>query len=275
MYWYQAVKIKYTVLSAAEKKAADFVLAADEEELSIMTLRQGAAAAGVGQQTLVRFLQKCGFVSWKNFQHRVCSGKEIKWNVGHEANYKLDAVPAFAVQNAVKVLSEMAYSIDKESFRQMIKALRGARMIDIYGVECSVGSAVDLAGKLLYLGMNCRTYTDMFFQKVSAEYLSDKDVAIGISQSGQSRVTIEALKRAKGSGALTIAVTSNSNSRITEYGDMVFVLPTMYPDAAWLNSRVAQTVFNDMIYQGLLLKDGCYKDNIVKSSKSVAEDIIY
>lgn len=275
MYWYQAVKIAFAALSAAEQKAAAYLLSVnDNTVLSALTLRECAENAGVGQQTVVRCLQKCGFASWKEFLRQVCSVQNMNCSEYIAGSLKLDNVPACAVQNAVQALSELACSINLEDFKKLLRVLRSARMIDIYGVECSVGSAVDLAGKLLYLGMNCRTYTDMFFQKVSAEYLSSRDVAIGISQSGQSKVTVEALKRAKANGAFTVAVTCSKKSRLAEYGDLVFVLPDLYAESSWINSRVVHTVFNDMVYQGLLVKDGSYKINIEKSGNSVADDII-
>lgn len=276
MYWYQSVKIAYAALSVTEKKVADYLLAAsDSEKLPLLTLRSCAEHVSVGQQTVVRCLQKCGFASWKEFLRHVCSAQNMHCSDYIAGNLKLDNVPARSVQHAVQALSELAYNISLEDFKKLLRALRNARMIDIYGVECSVGSAVDLAGKLLYLGMNCRTYTDMFFQKVSAEYLSGRDVAIGISQSGQSKVTVEALKRAKVNGAFTVAVTCSRNSRLTEYSDLVFVLPSIYAEAEWINSRVVQAAFNDMIYQGLLVRDEQYKVNIEKSGNSVADDVIY
>lgn len=274
MKWINSIKLNYKKLSPAEKKAADFILNEyTKQDLSLLTLRQCALKSGVGQQTIIRCLEKCGFSSWKHFGRCIC-GEQSIMQEDAENKLRLDMVPSCTAKKAMQVLTDLTYNIDMNDFKSLIKALRSARMIDIYGVECSVGSAIDLAGKLLYLGMNCRTYTDVFFQKVSAEYLSYRDVAIGISQSGQSRVTVEALLSAKASGAFTVAVTDNRNSKITEGADLVFVLPNINQETGWMNSRVGQIVFNDMIYQALLLKDEGYKENVVKSSKSVLNDIL-
>lgn len=276
MNWVQALKVNYKSLSTAEKQAADYLLAqAGEKELAKYTLRQCAAAAGAGQQTIVRCLHKCGFGSWKEFLRCVCAGGSVQVQTSEQAGkVSIDNIPAAVAAHAVNILADLAYGINQDDFRAVIKCLRSARMIDIYGVECSVGSAVDLAGKLLYLGMNCRTYTDMFFQKVSAEHLSSRDVAIGISQSGQSRVTVEALRSAKAGGAVTVAITGNGNSTLTEYADYIFVLPDLHPGAGWVNSRVAQVVFNDMLYQALLLKDEGCRENIRNAGKIFQHDII-
>lgn len=276
MNWVQALKVNYKSLSAAEKQAADFLLGqAEEKELAAYTLRQCAAAAGAGQQTIVRCLHKCGFGSWKEFLRCVCAGDSAQVQPPEQTGkMSIDSVPAAVVSHAVNILAALAHGIAQDDFHAVIKCLRRARMIDIYGVECSVGSAVDLAGKLLYLGMNCRTYTDMFFQKVSAEHLSARDVAIGISQSGKSRVTVEALRSAKAGGAVTVAITGNGNSALTAYADYIFVLPDLHPGAGWVNSRVAQVVFNDMLYQALLLKDEGCRENIRNAGKIFQHDII-
>lgn len=275
MNWKQALKVNYKNLSAAEAAVADFLIGQEAEALAQYTLRHCAAKAQAGQQTVVRALHKCGFASWKEFLRCVCADSSVQISAPLPGvREKLDNIPSLVAGRAVNILADLAQGIDRDSFRAVIKCLRSARLIDIYGVECSVGSAVDLSGKLLYLGMNCRTYTDMFFQKVSAEHLSCRDVAIGISQSGKSRVTVEALRSARSSGAVTVAVTGDATAVITAYADYVFVLPDLHPGAGWVNSRVAQVVFNDMLYQALLLKDESCRENIRNAGRNFQNDII-
>ena len=57
--------------------------------------------------------------------------------------------------------------------------------------------------KLLYLGLPCRYFSDSYYQRISAGRLTDEDVAVGISYSGASKDTVDAMRTAKRSGAVT------------------------------------------------------------------------
>lgn len=91
--------------------------------------------------------------------------------------------------------------------------LANARKIVLCGVENSSAAAKDLMTKLLYLGYDCRFDEDYYIQHISAAALTEKDVMVGISYSGQSKDTVDIMKAAKKAGAQTICIT-NKNSKI-------------------------------------------------------------
>ena len=74
-----------------------------------------------------------------------------------------------------------------KTYRKVIQKLKNARMIDIYSVENSEVTALDLLTKLLYLGLPCRHFSDYYFQRISTGSLTSDDVAVGISYSGESK----------------------------------------------------------------------------------------
>lgn len=76
-----------------------------------------------------------------------------------------------------------------KTYRKVIQKLKNARMIDIYSVENSEVTALDLLTKLLYLGLPCRHFSDYYFQRISAGSLTSDDVAVGNSYSGESKDT--------------------------------------------------------------------------------------
>ena len=86
--------------------------------------------------------------------------------------------------------------------------MKNARLIDIYGVENSEATALDLLTKLLYLGLPCRHFSDCYHQQIAAGSLTPEDVAVGISYSGESKDTVDALRAAKKAGACTVAITN-------------------------------------------------------------------
>ena len=82
------------------------------------------------------------------------------------------------------------------------------------------------------------------------------DVAVGISYSGESRDTVDALKAAKQAGACTIAVTNFNGSTICRYADILICTSQdqhFYGNAIF--SRATQILIVDMIYMGLISSD--------------------
>lgn len=123
-------------------------------------------------------------------------------------------------------------------------------------VENSSAAAKDLMTKLLYLGYDCRYDEDYYIQKIAAAALTEQDVIIGISYSGQSKDTVDVMKTAKKAGARTIAITNFRESRISQFSDVLLCCSQeqwLYGDCIF--SRTTQIVLNDMIYMGLIAGD--------------------
>src|SRR5699024_82192 len=117
---------------------------------------------------------------------------------------------------------------------------------DLYSVENSNVTAQDLLTKLLYLGLDCRHFDDGYHQRISAGSLREGDAAVGVSYSGNSRDTVEAVKMAKKAGASTIVITNFRNSLITRYADLVLCTSqeqAFYGDAIF--SRTTQLMIVD------------------------------
>ena len=133
----------------------------------------------------------------------------------------LDAVPLNITVTTERMMEETLKNLPLKTYRKVIDALRGARLIDIYSVENSEVAAMDLMTKLLYLGLPCRHFPDSYLQQITAAGLTEADVAVGISYSGESRDTVDALKAAKRAGACTIAVTNFGGSTICRYADIL------------------------------------------------------
>ncbi|WP_416389172.1 2-aminoethylphosphonate--pyruvate transaminase [Mediterraneibacter glycyrrhizinilyticus] len=119
------------------------------------------------------------------------------------------------------MLEETLKNFPGKTYKRVVEALRNARIIDIYSVENSEVVAVDLLTKLLYLGLPCRHFTDCYLQQIAAGQLTERDVAVGISYSGESKDTVDAVRAAKRSGACTVAVTNFKDSTIAKYADIL------------------------------------------------------
>lgn len=273
--WSENLKLNYPMMSRLQKKAADYLLE-NAAQVKEMTIRRCAAGAGVGQPTVVRMLEECGYESWAKFQQSVwmetgrCSAEQ-------EADSAVcKSVVLQAIRDDMQVLAEMAKNIDTAQMAQVVKIIKKAKIIDVYGTDNSANAATELAGRFLHLGLASRNYSDLFFQKISAGHLGKKDVAIGFSMAGETTAIIDALNSARECGAVTIAVTGAPESTVAKGADYVFVTPTIHhhEESRWISSRIAQIAFVDAICAAMIESDQKkFAVQLNKSTREFQEDV--
>lgn len=260
-----SIEAQYGDMRASEQKAANYVL--DHfEEIQNMSLKELSDLCGVSQPTVLRMVRAIGFWGFKDFRHalimELAKNQEIKgmqqpmYGFSLEKEDRLEDVPRKIVTTTSKILEENLKSISIKTYKKVIDVLNHARMIDIYSVENSNVAARDLLTKLLYLGLNCRYMDDSYHQRICAGNLTKDDVAIGISYSGCSEDTVEAVKSAKRSKATTIVITNFRDSVISQYADLLICTSQeqlFYGDAIF--SRTSQLALVDMIYMGLIISN--------------------
>ena len=276
----------YGDLRPSEKRAADYVLE-HLEELKLLPLNQLAEQAKVSQPTVMRMIKALGYSGYKEFRYAVVeklARREKAEDRGFEGMYgysltgkeRTEEIPAKIVATAGSMAGEMLKNISPKIFSQVIEALGQARRIDIYSVENSNVTAQDLLTKLLYLGLDCRHYGDSYLPGICAGSLRPGDVAVGVSYSGNSRDTVDAVKAARKAGATVIAITNFRDSLITRYADLLLCTSqdqVFYGDAIF--SRTTQIMIVDMIYMGLLASDYERYLKILHKNSRVARDRAY
>ncbi len=274
------IRTMYSEMRKSEKKVADYVLK-NELECGRISLEKLAKRSDVSQPTVVRFVKALGYDSFKEFRYslvREISELESRRMKDYSLqNYSINPrddlkyVPAKVIASTVGILENMLKSISQDEFKKAIRMIAKAKKIVICAVENSTAVANDLNTKLLYLGYDCRFDEDYYIQHIQVAAMTENDLVIGISYSGQSKDTVDAMKLAKKSKAQTICITNFAESRISRWGDVVLCSSQkqwMYGDCIF--SRSSQMVINDMIYMGLITFDyNRCTENLDKNSEII------
>ena len=117
--------------------------------------------------------------------------------------------------------------------------------------------AVDLQIKLQRIDRPAFAWPDPHMAATSAALRSKGDVAVGLSHTGTTVDTIDALTEARAHGATTVAITNFPWSPITEVAD--FVLLTAARETAFrsgaMTSRIAQLTVVDCLFVTLAQRD--------------------
>ena len=224
-----AIKVGYQNLTSTEKKVADYILE-NYEKVIMMSVSELSQNAGVVKSAVIRFCKSIGFSGYT----------ELKLSLSRELarNEQFNYTPYIGPQDTtsdilnkifsanIKTLHDTAEGIDRKSLEGVVSTFYNAKNIYVYGVGTSSGIAADFQYRLMQLGFTTFCFTDITAIKASALNIKKDDVAIGISNSGRTIATVDALKLAHEKGAKTVCLTSYPKSEITKQSDYPIVIFT-------------------------------------------------
>lgn len=246
------IKNQYKNLTPAETAVADYILK-NSPRVIHMSTADLAKEAAVAKSAVVRCCKSLGFEGYAEL--KIALAMELA------KNKKLNYTPYIAPEDDagtildkvfganVKTLHDTAEKLDRTVLKQAVELLSNAPMIYIYALGTSSGIANDFQYRILQIGGTALCITDVPTMKVSTLNIRPGDVAVGISHSGRTVATIEALKLARERGASTICITSYPGSEITKYCDHsieIFSDEIDYPMEA-ISSRIAHLGVIDVL----------------------------
>lgn len=246
----------YNSLTKTEKKIASTILSSPHL-LSQYSLAEIAEQFDVGEATFIRFCRTLGFKGFTDFKLQLSielATKERQPNSLLESDItKSDDAQHIAekLHNSLNnVITETINLLDIHQLEQVVSALREAKRIFLFGVGSSGVTAEDTKHKLMRIGLQVDATVNNHFMYMQAALMNSDDVVIGISHSGYSKETTQALSIAKKNGATTVALTHNLRSPITQVSDYVLInghrQGQLQGDS--IGTKIAQLFVLDLIY---------------------------
>jgi DNA-binding MurR/RpiR family transcriptional regulator len=173
------------------------------------------------------------------------------------ADDPMDVVLAHLVKADVQIIQETANQLDVGALTAAVDALAGARRIDIYAVSGSAAVATDLRLRLHRIGHQALIWSDVHDALTSAALLDERDVALGLSHSGETTEVIEPMQVAARNGATTIAVTNFPRSHLADLADLTLLTTgrELTFRTGGMSGRHAQMLVLDCLYIGLAQRD--------------------
>ncbi|GAA1942505.1 MurR/RpiR family transcriptional regulator [Amycolatopsis minnesotensis] len=246
-------------LARAEQRVAKVVLE-DPSSVARRSITEVAQSANTSETTVTRFCKAIGVGGYPQLRIALAadtarSEARSTRNLGGEIGPGDDLASvvgkvSFADARAVE---ETADQLDVNTLQQVIDTLAEAGRIDVYGVGASAFVAADLQQKLHRIGRVSFAWSDTHIMLTSAAVLRPGDVAIGISHTGATTDTVEALRVAREHGAITVSLTNFPRSPVTEVSDHVLTTAareTTFRSGATA-SRIAQLTVIDCLFIGV------------------------
>jgi RpiR family carbohydrate utilization transcriptional regulator len=154
-------------------------------------------------------------------------------------------------------LSQVRDAIAPEIIEAAINAITQANRVEFYGFGASAAVAADAQHKFFRLQISSAVYSDPHIQTMSAMSLSEQDVIVAISQSGQTKALIEAIHLANQAGATTIAL-APSDSPVARESQICIDIDAEEEVEIYtpLSSRIAHLVVIDLLAVGVAQRIG-------------------
>ncbi len=219
------IRSRLPTLRKADKKVANFVLSHPDLFLTL-PVRDLAPKCRTSEASIVRFCQAMGYTGIPEMR-----GSLIPDLLSQSRTLYQQVRPSDSTQQVIEklihtsvcALQDTQALLSPESLDKAARAILKARALFLFGTGGSSYIAQNAAQKFLRLGIRTYAFVDAFTQAASLTVLSSKDVAIGLSYSGETEGTVNLLKTARDKGCLTVAITNFDKSLLTHVADITLL----------------------------------------------------
>lgn len=219
-------QLLYNDMGKSEKKVADWLISHPGDNLP-MSISELAALCESSESTIVRFARRLGFSGYGELKISVAGEQEKKVVVPTiDENDSCFEVLGKICNDAYLSFERTKRTIEPENICAAANMIADARKTVLIGLGSSASVAQDAANKFLRAGYEAYAYGDTHMQMIAASRMTERDVLIGVSQSGASKDIVEAMRFAKSHGIPTICITGADRSPIMKQSDIVLLTDT-------------------------------------------------
>ncbi len=253
--------------SPTEVAVIDFILK-NIEETSQMTIYNLAEKTFSSPSTIIRLCKKNGYTGYKDFI------KDLIYEQAVRSNYKdkhiaeltrtdeIEEIINKVTHKNILSLEETERLIDKETIKTCVNKLFECEKLTIFGMGASLIVAKDAQLKFTRINKMSYVSEDWHTQLLMAKNMSERDVALVISYSGQTDEMITCTELAKENGATIISITKNDESPINQMADhAIYVASNEFSfRSGAMSSRIAQLNIIDILFTSYINK--MYEESI-------------
>ena len=258
-----------------EKKIGDYIVR-NPKKVVDMTVGELAKECCVSEASVSRF---CKRIELKGFHHlkislarELVDAKDDGEISGHISVDDMEGSLRGILSNKMEELRQTVAMIDREELKRIVDVINNADTVLMAAVGNTIPVAMDGAYKLNQIGIRAMS-TPIWETELGYSYnLTDKDVVVAISNSGESTGVIQILEAAKSRGAVAISITNNARSSAAELS--TYHITTATREKLFLDgycfSRVSATMVIEIIYLLLASMRKESYESIVRHEQAMA-----
>ena len=265
---------KYIKLTSVERRLADYVISHYDESLSL-SVQALAEKSKVSAAAVIRFAQQMGFEGYKELRLFLATNRPEHEDVIVDLKKERGTVETKVskVINAdIEAMKLTLENLDFKVLEDVAMAIKKAKQIVFFGTGTSFLVCNDTSLKVQRLGKISNCYSDLHSITVALSNMSDNDMLIAVSHSGQNKDTCKAVEIANKCGIKTLAVTTFSESSISGLADYVLLTKTRESPLhkIAITSRISQFAVMDALIMAIMVTD---YDNCISHIESLSENL--
>ncbi|KIL38539.1 RpiR family transcriptional regulator [Gordoniibacillus kamchatkensis] len=242
-------------LTPSERKVAKFILD-DPRRMIGMSITQLAEQSGGSQAAVTRLCKSMGFKGYQELMLKVAGDLQENAGRGYQEFRPQDSIAAIiqnVSNNNIQSIRDTLKILDIALVTKAIEALHRAERIYFYGIGASNLIAQDAQHKFMRINKTCFSFADTHLQLASAATLTTRDVAVGISYSGETTLVAECLKTAHDCGAATIGITKYGQTTVSAEAQIPLYITSTENEirVGAMSSRITQLNLVDILYLGV------------------------
>ncbi|MEJ6950466.1 MurR/RpiR family transcriptional regulator [Natronospora cellulosivora (SeqCode)] len=219
------LKIEATLenLRPSEQKIAKYVLK-NYKDVMYQTVNELASNSDVSDASVMRFVKSLGFKGFQYFKLALASVSDKdkkKSRIENDEFPSLSKTKENIKNNIFSSIQDTSSVLEDKNLEQAVQFILQSKEIFLVGVGASGINARLLSYKLLRIGIIAKYISDSHLQAMHASLIDSNSLVIGISHSGSTTDTVDALRIAHESGARTICITDHVKSPIVEFSDLL------------------------------------------------------
>ena len=266
----------YDSLYDAEKKAADYLIAHQEDVIN-MSVSELAQNCDTSQATIIRFCKKIGCGGFHQLKLKLAGEQSRQEEPAASNEINIDNMEQSLhniMTSKVEEIKATFHNFDKKDLRQVVDAILKADRIEFAAMGNTIPIAMDGTYKFNQLGLHAVTSPIWETQEAFARTMKEGDVFFAISASGASKRLIRMAEIVKKRGGVTIVITNQSRAPLTEICDHVIITATrehvFYDQVSF--TRMAAMAVIDTLFMLLLSTKDDFFENVAEHERSVIEE---
>ncbi|MFH5835194.1 MurR/RpiR family transcriptional regulator [Proteiniclasticum sp. C24MP] len=280
---FDRISTLYNSFTKSEKRLADYILK-QRDQIMFMSITELAEKSKVGESGIFRFCKNLGLKGYQEFKISVAQSlnseeNDTTRNIDTEIllNDSLDVLAGKVKQTNISALDQTYNLLDYEDLDKAVEKIIEAERIRFFGIGSSLITAMEGQNKFLRITNKAEVIIDSHFQVMTAAQMNEREVAIIISYSGQTKDSIEVARIAKESGAFVIAITRFSKSPMIAYADVTLLCGANEGplQGGSLSAKISQLYLLDVLYFEYFKKTfEVSKENKEKTARAVADKLV-
>jgi DNA-binding MurR/RpiR family transcriptional regulator len=154
----------------------------------------------------------------------------------------------------VLTAQDTARNLNADELRRAVDAIEACRIMAFFALGSSVQCVENAVMRFMRIGKPCEFFRDFSLRQISTATFGGEVLAVGVSNSGRTITTVDALKAAREQGAMTLCITSFPDAPIVRHADIKLFTPTVTAPTGSADyyesmvSKLAQLQVIDVLY---------------------------